>query len=145
MLLLHRMLELVFAAKLGFQQIQQARRVFADTLKALDPLSHAVLRINEIVNGAEPGQFRSNEHEEFENEVAAQIDAERFLQTLSETDQKILALRLKGRKMHPRGRVREGYGVNFPWLKSKRQYARRKETTNTAYIFSTSSFCRTSP
>jgi hypothetical protein len=56
-----------------------------------------VLRINEIVNGAEPGQFRSNEHAEFENEVAAQIDRERFLQTLSETDQKILALRLKGR------------------------------------------------
>lgn len=106
------MLELVFAAKLGFQQIQQARRVFADTLKALDPLSHAVLRIHEIVDGAEAGLFRSNEHAEFENEIAAQIDAERFPQTLSETNQKILALRLKGRKMHPRGRVRRRYSTD---------------------------------
>lgn len=62
-------------------------------------LSREVLRIHEIVNGAEPGLFRSNEHAEFENEIAAQIDAERFLQTLSETDQKILALRLKGRTL----------------------------------------------
>lgn len=56
MLLLHRMLELVFAAKLGFQQIQQARRVFADTLKALDPLSRAVPRIHEMVDGNAPGR-----------------------------------------------------------------------------------------
>lgn len=84
--------------KADFQKQWYHTRTKHPTTQSVD-----VLRIHEIVNGAEHGQFRSNEHAEFENEVAAQIDRERFLQTLSETDQKILALRLKGRKMHPRG------------------------------------------
>ena len=88
--------------KADFQKRWYHTRTKHPTTQSVD-----VLRIHEIENGAEPGLFRSNEHAEFENEVAAQIDAERFLQTLSETDQKILSLRLKGRKMHPRGRVRE--------------------------------------
>lgn len=62
-------------------------------------LSCEVLRIHEIVDGAEAGLLHANEHSEFEDNITAQIDAERFLQTLSETDQKILALRLKGRTL----------------------------------------------
>ena len=80
--------------KADFQKQWYHTRTKHPTTQSVD-----MLRIHEIVNGAEPGLFRSNEHEEFENEVAAQIDAERFLQTLSETDQKILALRLKGRTL----------------------------------------------
>ena len=60
-----------------------------------------VLRIHEMVDGAEAGLLHSNEHSEFEDNIAAKIDIKQFLQTLTETDRKILAMRLKGRKMHP--------------------------------------------
>jgi len=62
-------------------------------------LSREVLRIHEIVDGAEAGLLHSNEHSEFEDNVAAKIDMEQFLQTLTETDRKILALRLKGKPL----------------------------------------------
>ena len=65
-------------------------------------LSREVLRIHEIMDGAEAGLLHSNEYSEFEDNIAAKIDIEQFLQTLTETDRKILAMRLKGRKMHPR-------------------------------------------
>lgn len=80
--------------KADFQKRWYHTRTKHPTTQSVD-----VLRIHEIVDGAEAGLFRSNEHAEFENEIDAQIDAERFLQTLSETDQKILALRLKGKPL----------------------------------------------
>lgn len=62
-------------------------------------LSREVLRIHEIVDGAEAGLLHSNEHSEFEDNIAAKIDMEQFLQTLTETDRKILSLRLKGKPL----------------------------------------------
>lgn len=62
-------------------------------------LSREVLRIHEIVDGAEAGLLHSNEHSEFEDNIAAKIDMEQFLQTLTETDRKILAMRLKGKPL----------------------------------------------
>lgn len=62
-------------------------------------LSREVLRIHEIVDDAEAGLLHSNEHSEFEDNIAAKIDMEQFLQTLTETDRKILALRLKGKPL----------------------------------------------
>ena len=62
-------------------------------------LSREVLRIHEIVDGAEAGLLHSNEHSEFEDNIAAKIDMEQFLQTLTETDRKILTLRLKGKPL----------------------------------------------
>ena len=62
-------------------------------------LSREVLRIHEIVDGAEAGLLHSNEYSEFEDNIAAKIDIEQFLQTLTETDRKILSLRLKGKPL----------------------------------------------
>ena len=62
-------------------------------------LSREVLRIHEIVDGAEAGLLHSNEHSEFEDNIAAKIDIKQFLQTLTETDRKILAMRLKGKPL----------------------------------------------
>lgn len=62
-------------------------------------LSREVLRIHEIMDGAEAGLLHSNEHSEFEDNIAAKIDIKQFLQTLTETDRKILAMRLKGKPL----------------------------------------------
>ncbi len=89
-------------------------------------LSHEALRIYEIVDGVEDGLFRSNEHSEFENENAAKIDAERFLQTLPETDQKILALRLKGRTLEEIAKAL-GYRTHSAVLKRIRKVGKAYE------------------
>ena len=67
-----------------------------------------------------------NDNSEFEDAAVAQADTERFLNGLSETDRRIMTLRLEGRSLEEIARL-EGYRTHGAVLKRIRKIGKAYE------------------